>query len=257
MDHLADDFWHIRGDFRVAQIVNIGTQMSLVRRPGHSFLLLDSYEASEKDQYDLLALTDGGLQIEAVLNLHPFHTVHCAFVQQWLPHARLIGTRRHHVVLPELRWDPALIEDAATQRRFADTLDFSIPLGVDFISNDEDVHVGSVIARHCASAIVHSDDTLNILDLPSLVEKLLPDQLIGPKLRFHPELAKALEKRSGAADDYVRWAKQLAHDWADTQIVCAAHNGIARMTDQSFGIAIEKALKAASDALDTHREAYG
>jgi len=253
VDHLADDFWHICGDFRIARIINVGTQMSLVRRPGGTFVLLDSYEPDEADQEELSALTNGGLQVEAVLNLHPFHTVHCGFVQQWLPHARLIGTRRHHHHLPHLRWDPAPIEDTATQRQFADTLDFSIPSGVDFVSDDEDVHVGSVIARHRAGGIVHADDTLNVLDLPSLVQMLLP----GPKLRFHPELAKGLEKRSGAADDYIRWANGLARDWADTQIVCAAHTGVHTLSDETFAESIAAALDYASDTLDAHREAYG
>lgn len=253
MEQLADDFWNIRGDFRIAHVINVGTQMSLVRRSGGGFVLLDSYEPDKADQDELLALTDGGSRIEAVLNVHPFHTVHCKFVQHMVPHARLIGTRRHHQHLPDLPWDPALIEDAATQRQFADTLDFSIPSGVDFISEDEDVHVGSVIVRHRASGTVHADDTLMVIDLPSLIQKLVP----GPKLRFHPKLAEGLEKRAGAADDYIRWATELSHDWANTQTICAAHNGIIHMTDETFSEAIEQALEHASDTLDQHRRTYG
>lgn len=253
MQQLADEFWHIRGVFRIAHLVNVGTHMSLVRRPGGGFVLLDCYEPDQADLDALMALTDGGKAIVAVLNLHPFHTLHCAFVQRVLPHARLIGTRRHHAQSPQLRWDPALIEDGATQQAFADTFDFSIPAGVDFISADPSVHVGSVIARHRASRIVHVDDTINVLDLPALIEQVLP----GPKLRFHPKLADALEKRAGAADEYIHWATQLARDWADTGIVCAAHNGIDRLTDRSFGAAIAAALETAAGVIDRHRETYG
>jgi hypothetical protein len=253
LEHLADDFWHIRGDFRIALTINVGTQMSLVRRPGGRFLLLDSYEPDKADHDELMALTDGGSLIDAVLNVHPFHTVHCAFVQDLVPHVRLIGTRRHHRHLPELPWDPALIEDEETQREFADTFDFSIPAGVDFVSDDESVHVGSVVVRHRASGIVHVDDTLNVLDLPSLVEMLVP----GPELRFHPKLAAGLEKRAGAADDYIAWARQIARDWADTSIVCAAHNGTYRLTERRFDGAIAEALAYAADTLDDHRKTYG
>jgi hypothetical protein len=253
LEHLADDFWHIRGDFRIALMINVGTQMSLVRRPGGRFLLLDSYEPDKADHDELMALTDGGSLIDAVLNVHPFHTVHCAFVQDLVPHVRLIGTRRHHRHLPELPWDPALIEDEETQREFADTFDFSIPAGVDFVSDDESVHVGSVVVRHRASGIVHVDDTLNVLDLPSLVEKLVP----GPELRFHPKLAAGLKKRAGAADDYIAWARQIASDWADTSIVCAAHNGTYRLTERRFDGAIAEALAYAADTLDDHRKTYG
>lgn len=253
MDHLADDFWNMRGDFRISPLINIGTHMSLIRRPSGRFVLLDSYELDDADQARLLALTEGGSQIEAVLNLHPFHTIHCAFVQNSLPNARLIGTRRHHHRLPHLDWDPALIEMPTTQRQFADILDFSIPPGVDFISADENVHVASVIARHRASGIVHVDDTLNVLDLPSLVQKLVP----GPRLRFHPKLADGLQKRAGAADDYIGWATGLAQLWADTKIGCAAHSAVLALTEESFGGAIGKALDYAANTLDQHRETYG
>lgn len=227
--------------------------MSLVRKPDGRFLLLDSYELDRSDQRELLELTEGGALIDAVLNVHPFHTIHCKFIQELLPHARLIGTKRHHEEDPQLHWDKDLIEDTATQRQFADILDFSIPSGVDFISDDDSVHVGSVIVRHRESGIIHADDTLMVIDLPALVQKVVP----GPKLRFHPKLSDGLEQRAGAADDYIRWARGMAADWADTRIICAAHNGIAHLEDERFTDAIDRALEHVSGTLDAHRETYG
>lgn len=226
--------------------------MSLVRQPDGTFILLDSYQLDEADRDELMALTYGGSLIKAVLNVHPFHTIHCKFIQDMLPDARMIGTRRHHRETPELRWDPALIEDQATQQEFAEIFDFSIPTGVDFIPDDEAIHVSSVIVRHRESRIVHVDDTLMFLNVPELVEKLLP----GPRLRFHPKLADGLEKRPGAADDYIAWSKSLARDWGDTKIVCAAHNGIFRLTGETFAGAMEEALEQASDTLENHRKNY-
>lgn len=227
--------------------------MSLVRRPNGKFVLLDSYDLDADDQRELMALTDDGNQIEAVLNVHPFHTVHCKSIKEMLPHARLIGTRRHHSEAAHLDWDTDLIEDEATQQQFSDTFDFSIPDGVDFIPEDESIHVSSVIVRHRESGIIHVDDTLMFLDVPALLEKFGP----GPRLRFHPNLAGGLEKRAGAADDYIRWAKQLGQDWADTKIICAAHKGIMRLTDQTFSDIIDKALEHSMQTLDEHREKYG
>ncbi len=253
IEHLSDNFWNIRGDFKISHVLNIGTHMSLVRKPDGRFLLLDSYELDRSDQKELLELTDGGALIDAVLNVHPFHTIHCKFIQELLPHARLIGTKRHHQQSPDLHWDSDLIEDPATQRQFADILQFSIASGVDFISDDDSVHVGSVIVRHKESGIVHADDTLMVIDLPALVQMVVP----GPKLRFHPKLSDGLEKRVGAADDYIRWARDMARDWADTRTVCAAHNGIARLDDESFTDTINRALEHASSTLDDHRKTYG
>lgn len=252
IEHLAENFWNIRGDFKIAHVINIGTHMSLVRKPDGKFILIDAYEPGEEDRAALMILTDNGSLIDAVLNVHPFHTVHCKFVHETLPHARLIGTRRHHEQKPQLDWDPAPIEDVATQQQFADLFDFSIPAGLEFVPEDESVHASSVLVRHRQSGIVHVDDTLMYLAPPSLIQLVVPQ----PKLRFHPKLAEALQKRVGAADEFVRWARDLARDWADTRIVCAAHNGIAHLTDQTFGQAIDDALEQASDTLQNHRNSF-
>ena len=249
IDHLAENFWNIRGDFKIAHVINIGTHMSLVRKPDGRFILIDAYEPGGEDRAALMILTDNGALIDAVLNVHPFHTVHCKFVHETLPHARLVGTRRHHEQKPQLDWDPAPIEDVATQQQFADLFDFSIPAGLEFVPEDESVHASSVLVRHRQSGIVHVDDTLMYLEPPSLIKLVAP----ATKLRFHSKLAEALQKRMGAADDFVRWAKDLARDWADTRIVCAAHNGIAHLTDQTFSQAIEDALEQASNTLQNHR----
>ena len=87
---------------------------------------------------------------------------------------------------------------------------------------------------------------------PSLIKLVAPE----PRLRFHPKLANALQKRADAADQFVRWARELARDWADTRIVCAAHNGIARLNDQTFSQAIDDALEQASDTLQNHRNTF-
>ncbi len=44
---IAEDFWNIRGSFRIGGVVDIGTQASLVRLANGSFVLLDSYAISE------------------------------------------------------------------------------------------------------------------------------------------------------------------------------------------------------------------
>jgi hypothetical protein len=40
---IADDFWNIRGEFKIGGIVNIGTHASLVRCASGKFVLLDAY----------------------------------------------------------------------------------------------------------------------------------------------------------------------------------------------------------------------
>ena len=245
MQQLADNFWTFRGDLKVAKVINLGTHMSLVRRTNGMFLLLDSYDLDDGDSDALLSLTDGGRAIEAVLNVHPFHAL--------LPHARLFGTRRHHRQAPELAWEAGFIEEAATQDAFAEDLAFSVPEGVDFVCDDDSVHVASVLVRHRQSGIVHVDDTINVLAAPGVLGKILPQS----KLKFHPQLSKALQKRPGAAGNYARWARGIAEAWSETPIVCTAHSSIRKLPEDGWRREMTAALAAVEKTLSRHRSAHG
>ena len=253
MKQLHRDFWNFRGSFKIARILDIGTHMSLVRRANGRFLVLDSYDLDGEDRARLLELTDNGRLVDAIINVHPFHTLHCPALVRALPDTRLIGTRRHLVQLPDLPWDQRVIEDVAVQAEFADDLAFSIPQGVDFISDDEKVHVASVLVRHRASGIVHVDDTINVFVPPTLLSAILPE----PRLRFHPMLSKALEQRRGAADDYAGWARDIARDWAGTTIVCAAHSTVRELSHGGWQAEILAALNDVESTLAKHRAAHG
>jgi len=82
---VANDFLNIRGSFKVGGLVDIGTQCSLVRRANGRFVFLDSCALSGAVQRDVDALTNGGKDVEAILNLHPFHTVHSARCTNGIP----------------------------------------------------------------------------------------------------------------------------------------------------------------------------
>jgi len=217
---VADNFWNIRGSFRIGGVVDIGTQASLVRLSNGNFVILDSYALSETlfDELDEI-LGDRG-EIEAILNLHPFHTVHVERMHELFPEARLHGTQRHLEQFPELPWEEVRSEDEELHEWYSDDLDFTVPQGVDFISANDNVHFASVMAYHRASGTIHVDDTLMYIILPRLL------RLVGLRDRvgFHPTLALALEKREGAAGEFREWTAQLIEDWGDAENLCAAHS---------------------------------
>ncbi|MEN7538475.1 hypothetical protein [Aurantiacibacter flavus] len=237
----------------MAKIIDVGTHLSLVRRPNGRFLVLDSYDLEQEQRDQLMRLTDDGKAVDAIVNVHPFHTVFCRATHELLPHARLIGTRRHLSELPELPWDKNVIEDTATQADFADTLEFSLPGGVDLVTDDPDVHAGSVLARHRESRIVHVDDTINVLAAPGFLGRLLPQS----SLKFHPKLPEALEKRPGATDAFAGWARDIAERWSDTRIVCAAHSDIRHLGEGGWREEVLKALEGVDKTLSRHRAEFG
>jgi hypothetical protein len=253
---VAPDFWNVRGVFRIAGLVDIGTQASLVRLKSGNFLFLDSYTADEALREELHAITGGAGEIEAIVNLHPFHTVHVERMHQMYPAARLHGTRRHLALFPDLPWEPVKSEDTPLHQLYADDFEFSIPRGVDFISGNEHVHCSSVMAYHRDSRTIHVDDTLMYIVLPRLL------RLLGLRdsVAFHPTLAMALEKRPGAAAEFRAWAGEIIEQWGAAENLCAAHSGVLSAKNNRGNSIRERmcrALRRSELWLRAHEKRYG
>ena len=71
---LGAGFWNIRGSFRIGGVLNIGTQCSLIQLNSGKFIFLDSYSLTGDVRDEVMALTNNGQDVEAVLNVHPFQT---------------------------------------------------------------------------------------------------------------------------------------------------------------------------------------
>lgn len=253
---ISDDFRNIRGSFRIGGLIDVGTQASLVRLASGRYVFLDSYTLTGAVAREVDRLTDGGRDVAAILNLHPFHTVHCQRMHERYPHADLHGTARHVRRLPGLPWQEACTEDPELHAGYADDFEFSVPAGVDFISANENVHFSSVLAYHRASKTIHVDDTFMYLRMPGLLRLLG----FGDATSFHLTLSKALERRPGAAEAFRAWAGDLIGRWADAENLCAAHTA-ALTAEHNTGASVHdrlrKALDKAGSTLAAHEQKYG
>ncbi|MEZ0136513.1 hypothetical protein [Novosphingobium resinovorum] len=92
-----------------------------------------------------------------------------------------------------------------------------------------------------------------VLAAPGMLGNILPQS----RLRFHPMLAKALQQRSRAADDFAAWAQALAREWASTRIVCAAHSAVRQLEPGGWHAELTHALSAIRNTLDHHRAQHG
>lgn len=253
---VADDFWNIRGSFKVGGVLDVGTHVSLVRLGSGKFVFLDAYTLADEVAREVRELTNGGKDIDAILNLHPFHTIHVRRMHEQFPNAKLYGTARHISRFPELPWEAIRTEDPELHQMFADDFDFSVPRGVDFISSNESVHFSSVLVYHRASRTIHVDDTLMYLRLPRAARVLGKTGVLS----FHPALAQALERRSSASSDFRRWAEALIVRWENAENLCAAHTGTltaAKNRGASINTRLVKALQKAGRTLDKHERKYG
>lgn len=242
---IGEDFWNIRGSFKLAGLVDLGTQSSLVKLHSGNFVLLDAYTFEGEVLDEVMRLTSGGERVEAVINLHPFHTVHVEAVAKLFPTARQYGTSRHHKIVSEVTWEPELVETAAFQEIYDQDFLFSVPRGVELVPSNDKVHFASVLAYHKKSRTLHVDDTLTWLDVP----------LVGG-LKFHPTLKWALEPRHGAADEFEAWLDELASLSEEIDHLCTAHTKpLPPQGDGKETIAsqIKEAIDDAQDVLKKHR----
>lgn len=253
MQQLDDAFWNIRGTYRVAGVLDIGTHMSLVRRGNGRFVVIDGCGLDNAQHEALMALTRSGGLVDAVVHVHPFHTLHVEATHRLFPDAALHGTARHRRLAPSLPWSAVPVEEWTDGHPLADVFDLSVPDGVYFACVDERVHVSSVLVRHRQSGIVHVDDTLNVLAGPGRLREVLPQS----SLRMHPMLRHALKPEPGAADAYAAWARALGARWADTRIVCAAHSAVRHLPAGGFEREMGTALARVSRTLDRHRALNG
>ena len=60
---VTDDFWNIRGSFKIGGILDIRTHASLVRRQNGEYVFLDSLTLSDEVMESVLAETDGGKKL--------------------------------------------------------------------------------------------------------------------------------------------------------------------------------------------------
>ena len=71
---VADTFLNLRGSFKIGP-ADIGVHSSLIRRKNNKWLMLDSMKLEDSVKAEVTSMTNGGKDMEAILNTHPFHTV--------------------------------------------------------------------------------------------------------------------------------------------------------------------------------------
>ncbi|MXO85654.1 hypothetical protein GRI38_06375 [Altererythrobacter aurantiacus] len=253
MIEIADGFWSIRGEMKVAGLVDFGTHCSLAALSDDRFVMLDSYTLPPDIHAEVDRLTKGGEKLAAIVNLHPFHTLHCEWMHEAYPHADLYGTARHHEKLPHLPWVEDTCEEGAINERFGEDFAFSVPQGVPLVCEGRHIHFSSILAYHKGSRTIHVDDTLSFLDA-GFPLSLLP---IAGRFDFHPSLARALEKRAGAADEFREWAIELGIAWSEARHLVTAHDAVLTLDPPEFADRIGAALGRVKPLLDRHRRQYG
>ena len=64
MIDIGEGFWNIRGSYRIAGVLDVGTQASIVCLSSGNYLMLDACDFDDADFAGIDELTDGGERLE-------------------------------------------------------------------------------------------------------------------------------------------------------------------------------------------------
>lgn len=126
---ISTNFWNIRVSFKMyAGLVDLGSHMSLIRLNNGNFLVIDTVTLTDQTQVAIDRLTDNGAKIEAVIAVHPFHTLAFPAFYQAYPKAQYYGTPRHLRKLTQIPWAGSL-ENSNIRTKWEPEVEMRIPAG--------------------------------------------------------------------------------------------------------------------------------
>lgn len=240
---VARHFWNLRVNFKMyAGLIDLGSHMSLIRLNSGKFIVIDTVMMTDQSRAAIDRLTDNGSQIEAVLGVHPFHTLAFPAFHQAYPKAKYYGTPRHVRRLTQIPWCGSL-EDANVRKKWEPEVELRIPagkrylpswylvnrgdlLGAEFVNPlpESSNHFVSVFVFHRSSLTLHVDDTIIYGDHPNFLLKL-----VGFKhgsMSFQPSIkGPGLYPTPEAPIEFRNWMRTMLKDWPFDNI-CCAHSGV-------------------------------
>lgn len=111
--------------------MEIGTHMSLIQLNNGNFLVIDTVVINDQLKQQLDEMTNNGTKIEAVIAVHPFHTLAYSAFYKMYPNAQYYGTPRHLRKLTEIKWAGQVDadENKALLTKWAPEVELRIPDG--------------------------------------------------------------------------------------------------------------------------------
>jgi len=216
-------FYNIRGRFKIAGILDIGTHMSICKLANDKFLIIDTIELEDGVKQEIDQLTNNGKDIEAVVATHPFHTLAFPGFYKAYPNVPYYGTPRHLRNLTDIPWAGEISQHL---NDWAPDIVMSIPAGAEYVNPQPESsnHFISVWVFCPAAKTIHVDDTLlSYTGIPSPVLFVAGKKKDG--LDFHPSIHAGLLPDPEAPGQFIDWTRQILKDW-DFENICCAHTGV-------------------------------
>lgn len=252
MIEIGSGLWNLRGSFTfLVGMIDIGTQMSIIRLSNGKFLVVDTCAISAADKAIIDQLTNNGELIEAVIATHPFHTMFFEPFYKMYPNAEYYGTPRHIKRITSIPWRGSITESAVLSKWEQEGIFMRIPEGAEFENPAENNHFSGVFVFHSPSRTIHSDDTILYFDQPGFVLRCCVGKHAGD-MQFW-DLKKGLKPTKEAPGEFKAFIEKVIQDW-DFDNIVAAHTGNKMGgAKELLAETIKKATPALNKLADAHK----
>jgi len=226
LNPIAPGFWNVRAPFKLFKIIDIGTHMSVIQLRNGNFLVVDTVEMNDQLKKELDDLTNNGTKIEAVVAVHPFHTLAFPGFYKLYPNAKYYGTPRHLRNLKDIKWEGQLDNNKESLSKWEPEVELRIPAGAEYVNPqpEKSNHFVSVFVHHRDSKTLHVDDTLMYAENPGILFRLFG--LKAHSTMFHPSIKDhGLYPTAEAPLEFRDWMNQMLKDW-NFDNLCTAHIGV-------------------------------
>jgi len=217
---IGPNFWNVRGDFKVLYVVNIHTQMSVIKLQSGKFLLIDTIDLTDDLKSALDRMTNNGALIEAIVGTHPFHTTYFKKFYDAYPSAPFYGTPRHLRMIQDVQWKGDLL-DEKIRNKWAPEVEIRIPDGAEFVDPKPEStnHFAAAWVYHKESGTIHVDDTVVYADEDSIALRIFG--IKKGDMMFHPSINSGLKQYEKAPYEFRDWVLRILKEWNFDNIVCA------------------------------------
>ena len=224
---IGPNFWNVRSKLLYKGIVDIGTQMSIIRLINEKFIILSTIPLNQLMKQEIKELTNNGTLIEAVIATHPFHTLSfISFYETFQNENTSIayyGTPRHLKIIDKIPWKGSISDENIRNQWINDSIHMKIPNGCEFNEPKDTNHFSSVLIYHKISNTIHIDDTF-LYTNPEYVSFFMSCCLNIEinTLKIHRSFKEALDYPLL----FIEWFKILLNEWIDIKNIVFAHNGL-------------------------------
>ncbi|KAJ3384029.1 hypothetical protein HDU84_003230 [Entophlyctis sp. JEL0112] len=223
LKEIVPGVFNLRAPFKIAGILDIGTQMTFIRLATGKYVAFSTVVLDSDSKADVDTLTQNGELLEAVVATNAHHTLAFEAFNQYYPSAAFYGTPRHIRKFSSIPWKGDVSDKLVLTMWDSEIAMKNTDVGIvwDVPTVPEFNHFPGMLVYHRATKTMLVDDCYIVAENGGPLMKLA----LGGSIAFHPKFIEALSDEKDAPAKFYSWMSAFLDEW-DVQNIATAHGGV-------------------------------